>query len=481
MVKSLDKDWDAFEADLMHAVRLIRDRYQSLEDAKIFPGHSVQQVRGWFDEPLPTHGTSSTLLLDDVKSTVLDPATLNIGTRMFSYVVSGGNQVGMIADLITAAINQNVAKWHLAPSMTEIERRVLGWTSDFMGLHHHGGGAMVSGGSAANLTGLTVARNIFLEQENIREKGLFGMKPLVVYASTETHNSIDKSIQFLGIGTAHYRKIPVLKDFTIDVEALQHQIMLDRADGLQPFCIVGNAGTVNTGAIDPLHTLADMAEETGMWLHVDGCYGGLVAGIDGFKDAYTGLDRADSIAVDFHKWLYQPYEVGCTLVKNWDILKRTFHTHADYLDTIQSASDRFDITAHHFDLSRNGKALKVWMSFKAYGSDLIKQMITKDIHLAAYLAQRITESNRFEVMSTGPLGITCFRLKGKPGLSDTQTDSLNSQLVEALERDGRIFLMGTKLHGRQVLRACIINHRMQEKDIDYLLGVVTDVAASLEG
>ena len=475
---NLDSPLEDFKRHLNDAVELIIARYQTMYEADAHPGNSPSEVRQWFDEPLPEVACAIEDVLQITEDKVVAHPTMNLGTKMFAYVMSGGNQVSVIADLIASALNQNAAKWHLAPSMTEIEQRVIAWTAEFLSLEQHRGGAIVSSGSAANLTGLTVARNLFGEKLNVRENGLFGLPPLIVYGSEQTHNSVDKSIQLLGIGSQNFRKIRVADDFTIDLNALTEQIELDKRHGYTPFCIVGNAGTVNTGAIDPLNELAEIAASNGLWFHVDGAYGGLAASLASKRKWYSGLAAADSIALDYHKWLYQPYEVGCTLVKDWDALNRTYHTSAEYLD-YGTSDEKFDVSRHHFDLSRNTKAFKVWMSFKAYGAAKLREMMTKDIACADYLIEIVERSNDFELISKAELAIVCFRYIGVHPRAEASLNGLNAALLELLEADGRLFITGTTLREKQVIRACIINHRIERIDIDFMLHVIREVATEL--
>lgn len=483
---SLNLDFPQLEFDrlLERAKQLVLQRYSQL-DTPAHPGHSQNEVFEWFNESLPGGSMGLDALLDEVKTKVIDTPAMNIGPHMYAYVMAGGNQVSVIADLLASAINQNVAKWHLAPSMTEIEKRVIQWAAEFIGYNQqHGvnevGGAIVSSGSAANLTGLTVARNIFFERANIRKTGLFGQKPFIVYASNQTHNSVDKSIELLGIGSNNYRKIPVNADYQIDTDALLRQIETDRQAGLQPFCIIGNAGTVNTGAIDPLEILADIADTHQLWLHVDGAYGGLAASLPELKTHFKGIERAHSVACDFHKWLYQTFEIGCTLVRDWGQLKRTYHTVADYLDSSQNPTGRLDITEHHFQLSRNAKAFKVWMSFKAFGSQRLRAMIRKDISLRIYLAKLINQAHDFRLSNSGELGIACFEYLGSGSHCENTIQQLNTLTIQALERDRRVFITGTRLHSKPVIRACIINHRKNHEHIDYLLKVIREVGQQIE-
>ncbi|MGB0524444.1 MAG: pyridoxal phosphate-dependent decarboxylase family protein, partial [Flammeovirgaceae bacterium] len=293
--ESLDYSLETFHDLLLKSNEFVLNKFEEMHTAKAFSGVTPAQVQAWFDEPIPKKGMEPLALLDFVKEKVLDTATMNIGPNMYAYVMTGGNQISILAEKLAATINQNVGKWHLAPVMSELEKRVVQWGADFIGYGPNVGGVMTSGGSAANLVGLTVARNIYFEHADIRKKGLFGMKPFMVYASDEVHGCIDKSIELLGIGMDNYRKIPTHSDFTIDLEALEEQINQDLADGYQPFCLIGNAGTVNTGAIDPLWRMAQIAKKYKLWFHVDGAYGALAAATETVGGLYRGIEQADSL------------------------------------------------------------------------------------------------------------------------------------------------------------------------------------------
>ena len=477
--QSLDIEPKEFRSLLDQSADIVQAQFDSLETKKAYHWHSQKEVESWFDEPLPTEGMDKSELLDIVKSKVMDPATNNLGPYMYAYVMAGGTQMSIIGETLTATINQNVGKWHLAPTINEIEKRVIKWGGEITAFDDNAAGVLVSGGSAANLAGLTVARNLFFEKEKVREQGLFNIKPFTLYASVEVHGCLDKSVEELGIGTNQLRKIKVNDDFTIDLNELRKTIEQDIADGFTPFCLIGNAGTVNTGAIDDLDTLADIAKEFEMWFHVDGAYGGLLGSLPSVKSFYKGIERADSLAVDFHKWLYQTFEGGCLLVKDWDHLRRTYFKKASYLDAKLEEEGRHNFNEHHFQLSRNGKALKIWMSLKAYGLNAIQRMMQKDLDLTGHLANKIASSKEMEVMSTSNLAVVCFRYTEGCD-SEEEIQEFNRKLVPALEKDGRVFITGTTLNGNFVLRACLINHRMTEKTVDYLFDTIKDVAVSIK-
>ncbi len=478
MNNNLDYSPEAFQEILEKASEIIQQQYEHLPTQKGYNAPPQEILEKWFDEPLPVHGKDSLELLDEAKQKVFDTATGNLGLNMYAYVMSGGNQMSTVGELLSSTINQNGAKWHLSPAMTEIEKRIVKWTAEMIGFTPNAGGAMVSAGSEANLAGLTVARNIFFRKLDINKNGLFGQKPFIVYASKETHNSVDKSLSLLGIGTNQLRRLAINADFTINLDILEQQILADTEAGFTPFCIIGNAGTVNTGAIDDLTALSKLAEKYQTWFHVDGAYGGLGASLPSLKTQYAGIEKADSIALDFHKWLYQPFEVGCVLVRDWGLMRETYYKPADYLGgKIEQVDKRLEFNEHYFQLSRNAKAFKVWLSIKAYGFQRIQEMIQKDIDLTHYLCKKLQESSDFELKSSSHLAIACFRYVGKYK-SEEEISAINQQLIPALEADGRVFITGTKLNNEFVIRACIINHRKQESTIDYLLETIRDVASS---
>ncbi len=479
MQQSLDVSQEQFKALLDRSSQIVLDLFENLQERKGYHDFPQSEVEAWFDEALPAKGMPFDALLDEVKTKVLDTATGNLGPNMYAYVMAGGTQVSIVAEKLAATINQNLGKWHLGHASNEIEKRLAQWIGQALAYADHAAGVMVSGGSAANLAGLTVARNIFFARLQIRKKGLFGMKPFTVYASKEVHGCVDKSLELLGIGSDQLRKIACNADFTINIAALKAQIEQDKAQGYLPFCIVGTAGSVNTGAVDDMNALADIAQAEKMWFHIDGAYGGLVGMLETKKHLYQGIERADSVALDFHKWLYQPFEAGCLLVKDWATLKNAYFKKADYLDSSSAeGSKRVDFNEHYFQLSRNSKALKAWMSIKAYGMDAIKAMIQKDIDLAEFLADEVEKAADFRLKARSDMAIACFQYTG--GETDEELIiALNKALIPALEKDGRVFIMSTKLNGEFVIRACLINHRKTEATTLHLLEVIRKVGQGI--
>jgi glutamate/tyrosine decarboxylase-like PLP-dependent enzyme len=290
----------------------------------------------------------------------------------------------------------------------------------------------------------------------------------------------------LGMGRNHLRKIAVRADFTIDLDALEKQVIEDRRNGFQPICVVGNAGTTNTGSVDPLDALADFCRVQQLWFHVDAAYGGPAALTKAAERLFRGLDRADSVAVNPHKWLYVPAEAGCVLVREPKALRHTFQVVADYLrkESDVEANGPLDFKDYGPQLHRNFRALKVWMTFKAYGAKKLRAAIESNIETMRYLADRIDRAQDFVRLAPVTLSVVCFQYR-TPDIAvhgnQEYLDKLNEQLLEALEQDGRVFLSGTKIDGKKALRTCSVNHRLRREHIDFLLHVIREIGGSLIG
>jgi glutamate/tyrosine decarboxylase-like PLP-dependent enzyme len=316
--------------------------------------------------------------------------------------------------------------------------------------------------------------------------GMRGGPPVTVYVSQEGHASLEKSMVLLGMGRNQLRKVTVRDDFTIDLDSLEKCVSQDRRNGYHPICVVGNAGTTNTGSVDPLDALAEFCQDQKLWFHVDAAYGGPAAATKAAGRLFRGLDKADSVVVNPHKWLYVPAEAACILVREPRALRQTFQVMADYLreDTDPVADGPLDFKDYGPQLHRNFRALKVWMTLKAYGARKLRAAIESNIETMRYLADRIDQSQDFVRCAPVPLSVVCFQYR-TPDSSvhgdEKYLDDLNMRLLDALENDGRVFLSGTKIHGKRVLRACSVNHRLCREDVDFLLEVIREVGGWLIG
>jgi glutamate/tyrosine decarboxylase-like PLP-dependent enzyme len=311
--------------------------------------------------------------------------------------------------------------------------------------------------------------------EQMSRKGLSGLPPMTVYVSSEGHSSFDKAVDMLGIGLDNLRKIPVDENFRIRPDILEEQIQQDLKSGFQPVCLIGIAGTTNTGAVDDLDALAEMSEKYNIWYHVDAAYGGPAAALESVSKLFSGMEKADSVVINPHKWLYVPFEAACILVKEPEKLRKTFSLIPDYLRSNEDGGGRTDLMEYQLPLTKSFKSLKVWMTLKAFGAKRLRDTIQGDIDNARYLASLIKKSTDFELMAPVPLSITCFRYWPE-GMDEESTEQLNRKLAHAIEQDGRIFLTATKIHGKTALRTCFINPRTTRKDVEWILDVIRDIA-----
>jgi aromatic-L-amino-acid decarboxylase len=396
----------------------------------------------------------------------------NSSPRFFAWVNSTAAPLAIIAELLAAGLNPSVAGGDHAA--TYIEHAVLRWMRSIVGLPEDGGGILTSGGSVANLIGLAVMRHAMTEGR-VRAEGI-GNRRLIVYTSAEGHSCIQKAIEILGFGHANLRRIPVDDGFRMNADALRRRIAADKADGLLPVSVAASAGTVNTGSIDPLEEIAAICRQERLWFHVDAAYGGPAALVPAVADLYAGLQQADSVAIDPHKWMYVPVECGCALVRDQRVMRDAFSLVPPYLrdDTVMPWFSEFGIQQ-----SRGFKALKLWMALRQAGLSGYRNAIAHDLAMTQALRQRLESDPEFEIVSAGPLSVTCFRyVPGALRGQEAEVDRLNRRVLDLVQQQGHVYLTATELHGRLALRACIVNFRTRETDLDALLAAVRSAAAA---
>lgn len=424
-----------------------------------------------FDEPLPEEGRPFDEVLAFAREHILPFPMGNSHPRFYGFINATADPVGITADYLAAAMNPNC--WGGDHAAIHVERRVMAWIAELLGYPPEAEGILVSGGSMANFTALAAARRA-MTPGNVREEGMAGNhRPrLTVYASDQVHSCVDKAVDLLGIGTNNLRKIPSDGQFRLPMDALARAVGEDRRAGAAPAIVVGSAGTVNTGAIDPLDEIADFCRREGLWFHTDGAYGAMARLAPGLAPLFAGLERADSIAADPHKWLYVPYEAGATLVREPGRLAATFRKFPEYLasDPESPFPGPAWFAERGVELSRGFKALKVWMGLKTHGRRGYAAAIENDVRLAQFLAAEVDRRPEFERLADSVLSIANFRYR-PPGrsLSDEDLDRVNRRIVNRLVGDGSFFLAPTILKGRASLRVSITNFRTTEADLLLLL------------
>lgn len=437
------------------------------------------EVRAALRAPLPRTGEGLERAWEDFRRLVLPYPWGNVHPRFWGWVVGTGSPSGALAELATAAFNVNA--WGGQQSSAWVEAQVLDWCKEMVGMPRESSGLLVTGGSMANLVALAAARDSVSTE--VSNKGLHGHdRQVVFYASTETHTSVDKSLRLLGVGTAGHRAIPVQPDFTMNLEALATAVAADRAAGREPCCVIGNAGTVNTGAIDDLGALAEFCRREDLWFHVDGAFGALAALAPALRRLVDGMDRADSLAFDLHKWLYLPYDVGCVLVRDAEAHRRSFGVRASYLAALErgAAAGPFDYSALGPELSREFRALKVWLLLKEHGIATYTRLIEQNVAQARYLAGRVHRHAELELLAPVPLNVVCLRYVGRPGRwDDAGLDQVNREILMRLQEQGIAVPSGTLLRDRFAIRVAITNHRSVRADFDVLVDAVVELGREL--
>ena len=495
--ETLDMDAEEIRRLGYHAVDIMVEYFQGMRTTPILPEKTIDDFQQYLDEPIPLNEQDPHHVLAECQQKIVNQAFRMGHPRLLGWTLPSGTIIGAFADGIAGALNQNVAVSG-AGMATAVEILVIEWIKKIMGYEPKAMGIFVSGGSMANLTGLVTARNTKANYD-IRTKGVnqnLSTDNLVLYASREAHGCIPRAANILGIGTDNINWVRVDEDFRLDPLDLRNKIVEDQRDGKQPFAVVATAGTVNTGAIDPLESIANICHKHNIWFHVDAAYGGFAMLSSKLKPLLKGIEYADSLALDPHKWLYIPYEAGCVLVKNPEYLKQTFTMNSSYIHLHADRShskDDMDLYEYGPQLSRQFRALKVWMSLKHHGVIKYGRMIEQNVHLTQYLAALIEASPDFDIIATSDLSTLCFRYMpsdlqeayiGDEQLRVKEIDPylniLNQDIAEMMLSDRRALLSTTVLKNKFVLRACIMNYRTTKKDIEEIIQIVREFGSAID-
>ncbi|HEY2850616.1 MAG TPA: pyridoxal-dependent decarboxylase, partial [Gemmatimonadaceae bacterium] len=398
--------------------------------------------------------------------------------RFWGWIQGSGTPLGMMADMLAAGMNPHCAG--LDQSSKLVELKVIAWLAELMGFPADASGVLATGGTMANILGLAVARHARAGFD-VRKEGMYGAEArLTIYASDEVHSWAQKAVELFGMGHASLRRVPVDKDFRMRVDALRDMIDADRLLGLRPICVIGTTGTVNSGATDDLNALADLCAEQKLWFHVDGAFGALARLVPELAPALKGIERADSLAFDLHKWMYLPFEVACVLVRDRAAHEATFSVNPSYLrdEGRGVIAGGLPFADRGIELTRNFKALKVWLSLKAHGVDTFSRAIALNVEQARRFGERIVKVPHVVLCAPVSLNIVCFRL-APPSLSPEQQDALNKELLLRIQETGLAIPSGSKIDGRYVIRVACSNHRSTWEDFEMLANGVAKLGSEI--
>ena len=474
--KSLDPDdWDKFKKllhdvadDLVHYLKTVGERpvWTNLPD----------QSKELFDEPLPISGSEYSDVYESVKEHILPYPTNNIHPRFWSWVGGTGTPSQLIADMVISAMNSGSLGLDETAS-TYVEIQLLDWLKELLDYPKSSSGLLVSGGSMANLVGLAVARTHAADYD-VRDQGV-NIKDnprLMYYSSSETHSCIRKAIELLGLGSQSLKLIPINPDYTINLNLLQKAIQKDRQNGLIPACIIANVGTVNTGAIDPLDELSIIAKKEKLWMHADGAFGAIAKLSKKSKKLVAGLEKADSIAFDLHKWMYIQYDCGCTLIRGNAPHKETFSVIPPYIKKFDRglASGPINFSEYGVQLSRSFKALRAWMALKIEGADRFGEQVEQNITQAKYLTELIDTKEKLELMAPTSLNIVNFRFNDTHIKNDDIND-FNAEILMRLHESGSSAPSSALLDGNFSIRVAITNHRSRKEDFEDLVSDIIKI------
>ncbi len=459
-------DWTDLTA-LSH--QMVDDAIAYLRDLRERPvwQEMPQDVRSFFSASLPRSPMALAQVYGEASEKLMTYAMGNIHPRFWSWYMGAGNFAGAMGEFLAAIQGSNLGGGNHAAAL--MDQQVVNWCKELLGFPSSGSGTLTSGGSMANFIGLNVARNIKANID-VRELGVAAMeRPLRFYGSDQMHSCHRKAVEALGLGNQALRRIPTAADFTIDLSALRLAIAEDRARGFAPACIIATAGTVNTGAIDDLARLANIAQEEGLWLHVDGCIGALIAMAPKNAHRVFGLERADSIAFDPHKWLHTPFEAGCVLVRDAQGHRQTFAVTPEYLEgKPRGLASGPWLHDYGLQTSRAFRALKIWMAFKEHGVDKFARLIDQNIAQAKYLSDRILSEPKLELVAPTSINIVCFRYRPTE-IDEAARKSVNMEIMLRLQEQGIAAISDTTIRGAYALRVAINNHRTQRRDLDLLI------------
>ncbi len=443
----------------------IHSHFTKLPDLQVTTPATYADLTKHLREPLPRQPSSPESVLTQFTDYAYNCMSHFDHPRNFAFIPGPSNFVSAMADAISSALNVFSGGWIGPSGIAQIELTTIDWLRQIFGFPEGSGGLFVSGGSMANLTGLAVARHV--KQATSPD--------FRIYFSDQTHSSVAKGLYTLGFLPEQIRKLATASDGKLPLAALSEAVTSDRAAGFTPFCVVANAGTTNAGTVDPLTDMAAFCKRENLWMHVDAAFGGGAMLSEKGRAALCGIEQADSLTIDPHKWLFQPYEVGCSLVRNRDHLRDTFQVTAEYLKILEQSAEQINFFDYGVQLTRGFRALKVWMSFKVFGMEAFSKAVDIGFRHAEYVESLLKQDSCWEIITPAQLGIITFRYT-QPGYAEERLNRVNDTAVRALIDSGFAMLSPTIMSDKHVMRLCLINPRTTENDITRTLSMLKELA-----
>jgi aromatic-L-amino-acid decarboxylase len=450
----------------------------SIDDRPVFPDVDPQTLDTMFDEPVPRSGTAPEAVLEEINAKLYPYCTHTGNGGYMGLITSSPLPIGVLGDLIASALNQNLGAYSIGPSAVAMERRTIRWLCELAGYGPGSGGNLTSGGMVANLIALKLARD-YVSGDRAQHEGM--RDPWSVYTSEERHVSIDKAADIVGFGRDALRALPTDDEFRVRIDALEAAIAEDKRAGIRPACIVAMAGATNTGAVDDLRALRAIADREDLWLHADAAYGGGMLMSHAWPGVLGGVELADSMTIDPHKWFYAPVDAGAVLVRDETCLTRSFGQRPSYLtDEFDDGGSRYQYYVHGLEQSRRFRALKVWMSLKRYGVDEVGRWVDDNVRQARRLHSLADAHPRFVSAVEPPMSAVCIRYVPERALSEQAVSGLHHTVVDRVERSGQFWIGTTRLKGKTWFRACPVNFRTTLDHIERLMEMLSDECAEVE-
>lgn len=465
-----------FDQQLHKVFEIIQHYTKNITHNPVAPRISYSDLTSLLEERLPTDGMDMNHLFDQFNEKIV-PHCVKMGhPRFLAWLLTSPSPAGTLGELLSVAVNQIPAMYKSSPAATVIEELVIKWFGEMFGYQGDFGGILTSGGTAATIIGLTVAREAHFP--GAMKQGIYGLgKRPVLYVSDQGHSSIERAAAVLGLGSQAVRKIPTDSNFKMDMKALEETIKQDKAAGFAPFCVVAQVGSTNTGSVDPIKQLADLCKRYQLWLHIDAAYGGGAILTTAGRTLLDGIEQADSIATDPHKWFFTPAEAGCVLIKNKQQLYDTFKGHEGSLADEAAP----DLMNYGLQCTRASRAFKIWFAFKAYGLHIIAQIVEQNMAMAQSFRDKLTATKGWQVLAPVALSAVCFRYVPEHALSAQQLDELQLQLLKVVEESGEAFFTAAVLRETVVLRVCFANHRTTMSDMEMVVSLLNKAVVSTLG